>query len=106
MILDGFENLVANIATGRDKAAFNSWSVIERSPMELEAMYRSGWLGRKIIDIPTDDMTRKWRTWDADDEFIKKVDETENLFGTREHVRKALRWARLPETDHVPALLP
>ncbi len=93
--LDGFENLVANIATGRDKAAFNSWSVIERSPMELEAMYRSGWLGRKIIDIPTDDMTRKWRTWDADDEFIKKVDETENLFGTREHVRKALRWARL-----------
>lgn len=95
MTLDGFENVVANIATGRDKASFSSWEVIQRSPLEYEAMYRSGWLGRKIVDIPCDDMTRKWRTWNSDDDFIKLVDETEKLFRTRDRVTKALRWARL-----------
>ncbi len=93
--LDGFENLVAGIAGARDKASASSWSVEQRAPLEYEAMYRSGWLGRKIVDIPTDDMTRKWRAWDADDEFIKRVEATEKKFGTRERVTKALRWSRL-----------
>lgn len=92
---DGFENVVANIATERDKASFGSWSVIQRTPVEYEAMYRSGWLGRKIIDIPTDDMTRKWRTWDADDEFVSEVEEAEKKFQIRERVQTAKRWARL-----------
>jgi len=93
--LDGFENVVAGIATGRDKASASLWQVEQRAPIELEAMYRSGWLGRKIIDIPTDDMTRKWRVWDGDAAFIKRVEESEKKFGTPERVTKALRWSRL-----------
>ncbi len=95
LTIDGFENVVANIATERDKAAFGSWSVIQRSPMEYEAMYRSGWLGRKIIDIPTDDMTRKWRSWDADAEFVAAVDVAEKKFNIRERIQTAKRWSRL-----------
>lgn len=95
MLRDGLENLVAGIGTDKDKAAAFGWAVVEHSPMALEAMYRSGWLGRKIIDIPTDDMTRKWRAWSADDGFIKQVEAAEKKYAVREKVTKAKRWARL-----------
>jgi phage-related protein (TIGR01555 family) len=95
MLRDGLENLVAGIGTDKDKVAAFGWAVIEHSPMALEAMYRSGWLGRKIIDIPTDDMTRKWRAWSADDDFIKQVEAAEKKYAVRERVTKAKRWARL-----------
>lgn len=92
---DGFENLVANIATDRDKASHAGWSVPVRSPMEQEAMYRSGWLGRKIVDIPADDMTRRWRSWDGAQDLIDEIDSAEKKFQLRSKVTKALRWSRL-----------
>ncbi len=92
---DGLENLVAGLGTEKDKAAAAKWSVYLRSPLELEAIYRSGWIGRKIIDIPTDDMTREWRTWSADDELVRRIEEAEKAFMIREKVATAKRWARL-----------
>lgn len=94
-IQDGLENLVANIGTDRDKAKATAWVVWDRSPVELESIYRSGWMGRKIVDIPTDDMTREWRSWSAEDELVKQIEAAEKAFAIRDKVTTAKRWARL-----------
>lgn len=92
---DGFRNFVSNLATERDKASANTWFVQPRTSEQFEAMYRGGWIGRKIIDIPVDDMIREWRVWSADDDLVDAISEAENRFGVREKVASAKRWARL-----------
>lgn len=92
---DGLENLVAGLGADKDKARAAQWVVYQRSPQELEAVYRSGWIGRKIIDIPTDDMTREWRSWSADDDLVEKIEAAEKAFMIRNKVTAAKRWARL-----------
>lgn len=95
MINDGLENLVANIGTARDKAAAWAWMAIEKAPDQLEAIYRGGWLGKKIVDVPTDDMVREWRTWQADRPFVELVESVEKRFKVREKVAVAKRWSRI-----------
>lgn len=95
MLYDGLQNIVANIGTDKDKVSAHSWFVRQRSNIELESIYRAGWMGRKIIDIPTSDMTRKWRQWTGEQSFIDKVSDVEKKFGIRQKVTEAKRWARL-----------
>lgn len=95
MIYDGLENLVANIGSSRDKAAAWAWTAIEKAPDELEAIYRGGWLGKKIVNVPTDDMVREWRTWQADRPFVERVEAVEKTFKVRDKVTTAKRWSRI-----------
>lgn len=95
MIFDGFENFVSQIGTPKDKAFSNSYSVDYFDPRALEAMYRGSWIGRKIIDVPTDDMTREWREWQVDEADKKKIRAAEAKFSVREIVREAVRMSRL-----------
>lgn len=92
---DGFENVVANIATDKDKTSGIEYSTLLFNPRHVEAMYRSTWLGRKIVDIPVEDMTRAWRRFDVDDAIRTKIEAAEKKFDIRETVREALRVARL-----------
>lgn len=59
---DGLENFVANIGTERDKATAWLWTAVDRPADQPRRCIGGG--GRKIIDIPTDDMVREWRTWE------------------------------------------
>jgi phage-related protein (TIGR01555 family) len=93
--VDGFENVVANIATEKDKTFGIEFSTILFNPRAIEAMYRSTWLGRKIVDIPVEDMTRAWRRFDVDDAIRTKIEAAEKKFDLKETVREALRVARL-----------
>lgn len=95
LVADGFENLVASIGTDKDKARAAAWRLSLRTPEALETIYRSGWLGRKIIDVPTDDMVRRWRGWNADDVFVGAIEAAERRFKVREHIAAAKRWGRL-----------
>jgi phage-related protein (TIGR01555 family) len=95
MLFDGLENYVANIGTERDKASAWLWTAVDRPADQLEAMYRGGWMGRKIVDIPTDDMVREWRTWQADTDFVDRVEATERRFRIREKVTRAKRLSRI-----------
>ena len=61
LMRDGFQNMVANIGTPRDKAAGATYRMVRRADEELIAAYRTAWLPRKIVDIPAQDATRRWR---------------------------------------------
>jgi hypothetical protein len=95
-IRDRLVNLVTGLGTvGKDKNASTLHSLLLLTKDQLEAMYRSDWLPRKIIDIPAQDMTREWRGWQADEKAIEKLEEVERTMRVREKVYAALLRARL-----------
>ncbi len=97
--MDGLENAVAGMGGSRDKMSYGSWElgrILGR--FELENMYRSSWLARKIITIPADDMTREWRTLavEKDDGTAKKAfEKAERKFLVKAKIHEALLWGRL-----------
>jgi phage-related protein (TIGR01555 family) len=95
---DSMVNLVSNLGTPKDKRTATEWSRRNLSQEELSVMYKEDWLAGKIVDIPVDDMTRKWRTFedpDASPEDLDKLAEADKAFGVRAKFAEALRWARL-----------
>ncbi|MDB5531987.1 MAG: Phage-associated protein family [Hyphomicrobiales bacterium] len=92
---DGLQNVVAELGTPKDKASAWTYAVRYQSNIELENIYRSSWLGRKIVDVPVDDMTRSWRTWHAEDTLVDRIEAAERKFDIRRKMSEALRWARL-----------
>lgn len=93
--LDSLTNLTAQLATGKSKLAGDAFVTREMSENELTALYRSDWLGRKIIDAPVFDMLRQWRTWQAEPRMIEAMEEAEDHWRVRHKVSMALRMARL-----------
>ncbi|MDF2114814.1 DUF1073 domain-containing protein [Roseiarcaceae bacterium H3SJ34-1] len=92
---DGLQNVVAELGTPKDKASAWTYAVRYQSNIELENIYRSSWLGRKIVDVPVDDMTRCWRTWHAESGLVDRIEAAERKFDVRAKMSEALRWARL-----------
>jgi phage-related protein (TIGR01555 family) len=79
----------------RDKAASQIFTLDILSQMELEKAYRGDWLARKIVDIPAFDSCRAWRSWQADQDQIEKLEEAERAFGIQRKVMDAMVKARL-----------
>ena len=96
---DGLENVVAGLGTDRDKRSYSIYGAPRKlTPVELENMYRSSWLAKKIVNAVADDMTRAWRTLSSNEtnhEQIGKVAQAEKRVGLKAKVNEALRWARL-----------
>lgn len=92
---DKLVNLVANLGTGRDKAAGSAYAFIPTPKDQLLASYRGSWLPRKIVDIPAKDAIRRWRTWQADKTQISQIEAEEARLDLRAKVLKAKRQARL-----------
>lgn len=94
----GIENVQAGLGTARDKHSYTDYKVARVFTEEqLSNIYRVSWIAGQIVDLPTDDMTRRWRiaTCEAFENDAKAFSEIENRFLLREKVSKALRWSRL-----------
>lgn len=94
-LVDRLVNFVSGVGTLKDKASANAFGLHLLSPVELNAMHRSDWLARKIVDIIPHDMTREWRDWQADDEQIEAIEESERALDVQRKVNEALQRARL-----------
>jgi phage-related protein (TIGR01555 family) len=92
---DGLQNVVANLGTDRDKAAFSTYAAPVLSPYALQNAYRGAWLPRKIVDIPALDSCRKWRDWQAEKDQITLIEAEEIRLGVKLKVLKARVSARL-----------
>jgi phage-related protein (TIGR01555 family) len=95
-VRDGLSNLVSGLGLiGKDKRVSDQFifSIMDRG--QLEAAYRGDWVARKAIDIPAQDATRAWRTWEIDGDDVDKLEEEERRLNIRAKVRKALIQARL-----------
>lgn len=65
---DSLTNLISGLGTGRDKRAHNFYGFPRPlTRWELENMWRSSWLCKRIIKSKVDDSCREWREFDFED---------------------------------------
>ena len=94
-IRDGLVNLVANLGTGRDKAAHTAYGPPVLTAQDAVNAYRSAWLPRKIVDIPAMDACRKWRSWNGEAKEISALEAEEARLGVRGKLLETFIKARL-----------
>lgn len=108
VLQDGLENIIANLGTNKDKRANsrfvnNKMLSLDGSQQELNALYRTDWLGGKVVDIIPNDMTREWRSFigDIEPETVKILEDEENRLALSEAFNEAHKWARLYGTAFI-----
>ena len=72
-------------------------SGVSSDPELLTAMYRESWLTMRIIDMPSEDMTRAWYRFSAPlpEEDLEALRRLEARHSIRQELTDAIRWARL-----------
>lgn len=97
---DGLENVMAGLGTDRDKrrhAHYNYPRPLTR--YDLENMFRSSHISKRIVCAPADDMTREWREFKFDDDddnpMLEALEQAEIAFCVKAKFREAMYWARL-----------
>lgn len=96
-LIDRLQNFVSGLGSAKDKRISSVYGFNPIDPAELNAMHRSDWMARKIVDIIPDDMTREWREWKADEATVEKIEEVERApqINIQAKVNEAMQLARL-----------
>jgi phage-related protein (TIGR01555 family) len=94
-VRDGLASAIAGLGTERDKAASVYYTDPFIDVQQLVAAYRGSWLPRKIIDIPALDSCRAWRSWQAKNDQIERIEAEEARLGVQGKVLEARKKARL-----------
>lgn len=92
---DGYQNIVANLGTARDKAASGTYTFDFQNNVQLLAAYQTSWLAAKVVDAPAEDATRNWRSWIADAQQIEAIEALEKKLKIKKRVKEAMIAARL-----------
>lgn len=95
-----FGDSISNVAAGlgdpmRDKMAATTYGLTLLDDMQLAAIYKSNWMGRKAVDIPALDSVRKGRDWQADQDQIELIEAEEKRLDLWGKLLDALVKARL-----------
>ena len=72
-------------------------SGLTSDPETLTAMYRENWLTMRIIDMPSEDMTRAWYrlSGPVGPEEVSRLRRLEARHSVKQELTNAIRWARL-----------
>jgi phage-related protein (TIGR01555 family) len=97
LLLDRLQNLVSGLGTSKDKKVSTAFAFAPIDAAQLIAMHRSDWMGRKVVDIIPDDMTREWREWKADEALVEAIEKVERApqINIQAKVNEAMQLARL-----------
>lgn len=95
LLNDGIQSMVAQLGTDRDKASSVEYVAIEYDDQQLETVYRTSWLARKIVTIPALDSFRAWRAWQAEKPMIELLEKEEARLKLRRKLVRAKALARL-----------
>ncbi len=96
---DGYANAAAFL--GEESPLLSSGTFLRSGltsdPELLTAMYRENWLTMRIIDMPSEDMTRAWYRLSAslDGDAVRALRRLEARHSVKQELTNALRWARL-----------
>lgn len=95
-LMDSFQSFLSGLGIfGRDKGVTTTASLHVLSQRDLQNMYRSDWLSRKICDIPAFDACRAWRAWTGTQDQIEALQAAERRFGLQRKLMGAISRARL-----------
>lgn len=87
------QNVVSNMGTARDKRSHSFFGYQFIGQNELEAAYQSNWIARQIVDVPNEDATRQWRTFNGEE--AKKIAQEEKRVGLQQLYQTASCWSDL-----------
>ncbi|NBQ17363.1 DUF1073 domain-containing protein [bacterium] len=63
---------------------------------DIDEIFRSNWMAKKVIETPASDMTRKWRNYQYEDpSIIKTREKADRRLNVINVVREAIQWADL-----------
>lgn len=88
-VTDNLVNLVSGLGTSRAKSSHSTFVDMAYSDAELMTTYRQNWVAGRIIDIPADDCTREWRSWQAKKPQIDKIERLERDLGIQSKIHQA-----------------
>ena len=96
---DGLENVISGLGTARDKRSYTQYDFTPpKDRQQLENMYRTSWLAKRIVNSVAEDMTREWLTVKFDDnnlEHSKKVEKLAKKLKLKSKVLNGITWSRL-----------
>jgi len=96
-LMDGFSNIIKGLGTSKDPRVYNYF----RQGMPITQtiannLYNYNWLAAKVVDIPIDDATRKWRSiLISDAEKKEKVEKALKRFDVKGKINQVAKWARV-----------
>ena len=96
---DGYANAAAFLGENSPLLSAGTFlrSGLTSDPEQLTAMYRENWLTMRIIDMPSEDMTRAWYRLSSSvsEEEVHTLRRLEARHSVKQEITNALRWARL-----------
>lgn len=99
MMLDGYINTLAYLGEASEQTKANDYKrhSITAERELLTVLYRENWLAKKIIDMPSEDMTRAWYSISSsvDQEKLNELARLEQRHGIKSELTDAIKWARL-----------
>jgi hypothetical protein len=95
-LTDTLRNFVTGLGqVGIDSSKSTTYDLSLLNRNILENMYRGDWLARKICDAPAEDITREWRSWQANQDQIKALETVERTMDLQRKVKQWISRARL-----------
>lgn len=97
LITDGFKNIVKGLGTSKDPRNSVTYEMgLRITQITANNLYVYNWLAAKVVDIPIDDATRKWRNiLISDAEQKKEIEKALKDFDVKGKVNLASKWARV-----------
>lgn len=96
-IADGFKNIIKGLGTSKDPRTQTHYVPGIRITQQVaNDLYTYNWLAAKVVDIPIDDATRKWRSIlmsDADEK--SEIEALLKRFKVKQNLNQAFKWARV-----------
>ena len=95
--VDGYSNPAASIGMDSHLMAAGGFVRSGLSNEELTTAYLENWLAKRIIDVPSEDMTRNWYTLSTEksQKELEKLRKLEATHSVKQEITNAIRWARL-----------
>ncbi len=97
--LDGYSNATGFLGADSPLLASGTFvrSGLTANTELLTTVYREYWLAMRIIDMPSEDMTRAWITLTGDipEEDLEELRRTEARHSVKQEITNAIRWGRL-----------
>lgn len=97
VVKDGFKNILKGLGGSKDARMYNDYQMGLKINQQLaNTIYVYNWLAAKVVDIPIDDATRKWRNiLIADPKKKEEIEELLKDFDVKSKVNLASKWARV-----------
>lgn len=96
VINDSLTSLITSMGDpNRDKLAAVQYSGLLLNDQQIQNAYRTGWMAKRLVDIPAKDALRNWRLWQGTPEQTQQLEKTETRLGVQGKLLRCYILARV-----------